>query len=145
MKVLLQRVQQANVVVDNQVIGEIGAGLLLFVGVEKGDDEATAAKAVERVVNYRVFADREDKMNCSLLDVQGQLLVVSQFTLAADTAKGRRPSFSTAAAPADGERLFNAFVDGCRAQVKQVATGQFGANMAVSLINDGPVTFMIEI
>lgn len=144
MKVLLQRVTAAEVVVSERSVGKINAGLLLLVGVEKGDDEARVQKAVDRVLNYRIFADSEDKMNCSLLDVGGELLVVSQFTLAADTRKGRRPSFSTAAIPSEGERLFNRFVEHCRAASVKVETGEFGANMQVSLTNDGPVTFLIE-
>lgn len=144
MKVLLQRVKAAEVVVSERSVGKIDAGLLLLVGVEKGDDDARVQKAVERVLNYRVFADSEDKMNCSLLDVSGELLVVSQFTLAADTRKGRRPSFSTAAVPSEGKRLFDLFVERCRQEPIKVATGEFGANMQVSLVNDGPVTFLIE-
>ncbi|WP_119395967.1 D-aminoacyl-tRNA deacylase [Salinibius halmophilus] len=144
MKVLLQRVSSASVTVDERIVGSINQGLLLLVGVEKGDDEAKVNKAVEKVLNYRVFADADDKMNCSLLDVQGELLVVSQFTLAGDTRKGRRPSFSTAAPPAEGERLFNLFVETCCRHPCKVETGEFGANMAVALVNDGPVTFLIE-
>lgn len=144
MKVLLQRVKQAKVEVGQAVVGEIEQGLLCFVGVEKGDDEASAEKAAKRLLGYRVFADQDDKMNCSVTDINGALLLVSQFTLAGDTRKGRRPSFSTAAPPLEGERLFNHFVHCCQASGLKVATGEFGANMAVSLVNDGPVTFLLE-
>lgn len=144
MKGLIQRVSQASVKVDDQVVGEIGAGLLLLLGVEKEDNEARAEKLLQKVLNYRVFADDGGKMNCSLQDVQGGLLIVSQFTLVADTRKGLRPSFSSGATPADGERLYNHFVMQARSQWNNVATGLFGADMKVALVNDGPVTFLLE-
>ncbi len=141
---LLQRVQSASVVVDGQTIGAIQRGLLVLVGVEKGDTEADADRLCERLFGYRVFPDAEDKMNLSLDDIAGELLLVSQFTLAADTRKGARPSFSAAAPPAEGERLFNYLLARAQAHSSKVASGQFGADMQVSLINDGPVTFWLQ-
>lgn len=143
---LIQRVSQASVVVDGEIIGEIKQGLLLLLGVQKSDTQATAEKLLKKVLDYRVFCDAEGKMNLSLKDIQGELLIVSQFTLAADTQKGLRPSFSTAAPPAIAHQLYDYFVT--RAQhfhANKIATGQFGADMKVSLINDGPVTFLLEI
>jgi len=142
---LLQRVSAAQVVVEEEIVGEIDAGLLVLIGVERGDSEAQAARLLERLLNYRVFADAEGKMNQSLRDVGGGLLLVPQFTLAADTRKGLRPSFTPAAPPADGERLFNALAALARQQLAPVATGRFGAHMQVSLINDGPVTFWLRV
>ena len=144
MKGLIQRVSQASVTVDNTVVGEIGAGILLLLGVEKGDDEARADRLLQRVLNYRIFPDADGKMNLSLQNVNGGLLVVSQFTLVADTRKGMRPSFSSGAAPAEGERLYRYFVQQARSQWQTVATGIYAADMQVSLINDGPVTFLLE-
>lgn len=143
---LIQRVSQASVVVDGEIIGEIRQGLLLLLGVQKSDTQATADKLLKKVLDYRVFSDAEGKMNLSLKDIRGELLIVSQFTLAADTQKGLRPSFSTAAPPAIANQLYDYFVK--RAQhfhPNKIATGQFGADMKVSLINDGPVTFLLEI
>lgn len=142
---LLQRVTQANVEVGGQSIGEIGRGLLVLVGVQKHDDLQCARRLVERLLGYRVFADAEGKMNLSVGDINGGLLLVPQFTLAADTKKGMRPSFSSAAAPQDGERLFNELVSFARQQHHTVATGRFGADMQVSLTNDGPVTFILTV
>ena len=142
---LLQRVSAAHVAVAGEIVGEIDAGLLVLIGVECGDSEAQAARLLERLLNYRVFADAEGKMNQSLRDVGGGLLLVPQFTLAADTRKGLRPSFTPAAPPADGERLFNALATLARQQHAPVATGRFGAHMQVSLINDGPVTFWLRV
>jgi len=141
---LVQRVNSAKVRVDGAVIGEVGRGLLVLVGVQKGDDEARADKLLHRLLGYRVFPDAEDKMNLSLTDVGGGLLLVSQFTLAADTNKGMRPSFSSAAPPAEGERLFDYLLARARAAHPQVASGRFGADMQVELVNDGPVTFWLE-
>jgi len=141
---LVQRVNSAKVRVDGAVIGEIGRGLLVLVGVQKGDDEVRADKLLHRLLGYRVFPDAEDKMNLSLTDVGGGLLLVSQFTLAADTNKGMRPSFSSAAPPAEGERLFDYLLARARAGHPQVASGRFGADMQVELVNDGPVTFWLE-
>jgi len=144
-KVLMQRVQSASVQVDGQTVGAIGHGLLLLVGIEKHDDEALVAKMAKRVVGYRVFSDDDGKMNLDLRDVQGSVLAVSQFTLAADTRKGRRPSFSGAAAPDDGRRLYEHSVTCLRGLGVPVETGVFAADMKVSLVNDGPVTFMLEL
>ena len=145
MKALLQRVSSASVVVDNATVGAIEHGLLVLVGIEPNDTEATARRMIERLLNYRVFGDDQGRMNRSVHDVAGGLLLVSQFTLAADTRQGNRPGFSTAAAPDDAERLFNWLVDYAATQYQPVATGQFGAHMTVSLVNDGPVTFLLEV
>ncbi|MBD2837325.1 D-tyrosyl-tRNA(Tyr) deacylase [Pseudomonas sp. JM0905a] len=144
MKALLQRVSAARVEVEGEVVGAIDQGLLVLVGVEPQDTEASADKLLHKLVNYRVFADAEGKMNLSLGAVGGGLLLVSQFTLAADTKSGLRPSFSTAASPARGEELFDYLVAQARLKHPQVATGRFGANMQVHLVNDGPVTFLLE-
>ncbi len=142
---LLQRVTQASVSVGDQIVGQIGPGLLVLVGVEPGDDEAALARMAERLLGYRVFADDAGRMNRSLRDTGGGLLLVSQFTLAADTRSGMRPGFSTAAAPAEAERLFNRLVAICREKhAGGVETGRFGAHMVVSLVNDGPVTFLLR-
>jgi D-tyrosyl-tRNA(Tyr) deacylase len=141
---LLQRVSEARVEVDGYVVGEISAGLLALVGVERGDGESQADRLLERLLGYRVFADPEGKMNLSLRDTGGGLLLVPQFTLAADTRKGMRPSFTPAAPPVDGERLFDYLVDQAGQQHTPVATGRFGAHMRVGLLNDGPVTFWLR-
>ena len=142
---LIQRVAQASVTVEGEVVGQVGPGLLALVGVEPGDDEAALARMAERLLGYRVFADDTGKMNRSLRDTGGGLLLVSQFTLAADTRSGMRPSFSTAAPPAEAERLFNRLVAICREKhAGGVETGRFGAHMVVSLVNDGPVTFLLR-
>lgn len=141
---LLQRVSAARVEVDSEIVGAIGAGLLVLVGVERGDSEAQADRLLERLLGYRVFADADGKMNRSVREVGGGLLLVPQFTLAADTRKGTRPSFTPAASPADGERLFNYLVEQARQHPTPVATGRFGADMQVSLTNDGPVTFLLR-
>lgn len=145
MKALLQRVTRASVEVEGDRVGAIGPGLLVFVGIEPADDEAACARMLKRLLEYRVFADSEQRMNLSLQDVAGGLLLVSQFTLAADTGSGRRPSFSTAAPPAQGERLFNHLVGLARDLHPEVQTGRFGADMQVSLVNSGPVTFLLSI
>jgi D-tyrosyl-tRNA(Tyr) deacylase len=141
---LLQRVSQAKVEVDGQPVGSIGPGLLVLVGVRPPDDEGAALKLLTRLLQYRVFADDAGKMNLSLTQVKGQLLLVPQFTLAADTAKGLRPGFSTAAGPELGRRLFDFLVKAAREQHGQVQTGIFGAHMQVSSTNDGPVTIWLE-
>jgi D-aminoacyl-tRNA deacylase len=141
---LLQRVSRAEVRVDDKSIGAIGLGLLVLVGVRPEDDEASARRLAQRLLQYRVFPDAAGKMNLSLAQIQGELLLVPQFTLAADTAKGLRPGFSTAAAPELGRRLFDVLVNAARALHGRVATGEFGAHMQVSLINDGPVTIWLE-
>lgn len=140
---LLQRVTQARVEVNKRIIGEINQGLLVLVGVQKQDSSQSVARMVERLLGYRVFADADGKMNLSVKDINGGLLLVPQFTLAADTAKGMRPSFSSAAPPDTGQRLFNELVANAREQHDKVATGEFGADMQVSLTNDGPVTFIL--
>ena len=137
---LIQRVSEANVVVDSKEIGNIGRGLMVLLGVEKGDSEAQARRLVERMLGYRVFEDTEGKMNLSLKDINGDLLLVPQFTLAADTNKGMRPSFSSAAEPKQGRKLFERVVELSRQQIEKVDIGEFGADMAVGLINDGPAT-----
>ena len=147
MKGLLQRVSQASVVNQDtgETLGAIDEGVLLLVGVQRHDTEAQADKLLHRVLNYRIFSDAQGKMNNSLLDVGGGLLIVSQFTLAADTSKGLRPGFAVAAAPELGEVLYNYLVQQAATQVPQLGTGRFGANMAVSLVNDGPVTFLLDV
>ena len=142
---LIQRVTGANVKVAGDPVGVIGAGILALVGVERGDTELEALLLAERVVNYRIFADAEGKMNLSLKDVHGQLLAVPQFTLAADTNSGARPSFSSAAGAETAERLFKSFVEKAEEWLPRVATGRFGANMQVTLVNDGPVTFWLQV
>lgn len=145
MKALIQRVSEASVAVDGQVIGAIKQGLLVFLGVEKGDDEEKVARLMARISAYRVFADADGKMNCSVTDINASVLLVSQFTLAADTKKGRRPGFSTAAEPALAEQLYNQAADYFKQNDINIATGKFAADMQVSLINDGPVTFLLEL
>lgn len=141
---LLQRVRKANVEIDGQVSGAIDQGLVVFLGLEPGDTQSGGEALLERVLNYRVFADAEGRMNRSLRDVDGGLLLISQFTLAADTSKGLRPGFSTAMAPEQAEPLFDALYGFACAQHPSVAGGRFGADMQVSLINDGPVTFLLR-
>ncbi|MEH6649569.1 MAG: D-aminoacyl-tRNA deacylase [Motiliproteus sp.] len=144
MLALIQRVSQASVSIDNCINGKIGPGIMLLLGIQKGDDRAAADKLLKKVLAYRIFNDADDKMNLSLTDTNGGLLLVSQFTLAADTRKGLRPGFSTAAPPALGEELYDYFVEQARQRHQQVETGRFGADMQVALVNDGPVTFMLE-
>ena len=141
---LLQRVTQARVEVAGEEVGVIGPGLLVLVAVQPGDTEARADRLLERILGYRVFPDGEGRMNRSLRDIGGGLLLVSQFTLAADTKKGMRASFTRAAPPEVGERLYVYLVQQARGAYPQVATGRFGADMQVSLTNDGPVTFWLE-
>ena len=142
---LIQRVTQARVEVEGEVIGAIGPGLLALVGVEPGDGEAQIARMAQRLLGYRVFADAQGKMNQSLADTGGGLLLVSQFTLAADTSSGMRPGFSTAAPPELAEPLFSRLVQTCRkAHAGGVETGRFGAHMVIQLVNDGPVTFLLR-
>jgi D-tyrosyl-tRNA(Tyr) deacylase len=144
MKGLIQRVRQARVEVAGEVVGSIDQGLLVLVGVEREDDHARADKLLHKLLNYRVFSHEQGKMNRSLKDIGGGLLLVSQFTLAADTRSGLRPSFSSAAPPAQGEALYDYLLAQARAQHPQVACGRFGADMQVHLVNDGPVTFLLE-
>ena len=144
MKVLLQRVSEASVTVSGDCVGRIGKGLLLLVGIEAGDDEATVARMAERTVGYRVFADSDEKMNLDVRDIHGAILAISQFTLAADTRKGRRPSFSKAAPPEQGKKLYDYYLRELEKQNIPVGSGVFGADMQVQLVNDGPVTFLLS-
>lgn len=141
---LLQRVTEARVSVAGEVIGEIGRGLLVLVGVERGDSDADADRLAERLLDYRVFPDESGRMNRSVREIAGGVLLVSQFTLAADTQKGLRPGFSGAADPAEGRRLFDRLVAAVMRQHAPVAQGRFGADMQVALVNDGPVTFWLR-
>ncbi len=142
---LLQRVAEARVTVAGHIVGEIGPGLLVLVGMEKGDDEAGADRLLERLLTYRVFPDGEGKMNRSLLDTGGGLLLVPQFTLAADTDRGTRASFSSAASSEEGRRLFGHLLSRARSAHSPVASGEYGASMQVALVNDGPVTFRLRV
>lgn len=144
MLALIQRVSEAAVRVDGEVVGQTGPGLLALVGIEPGDGEVQIARMADRLLAYRVFADAAGRMNRSLADTGGGLLLVSQFTLAADTRSGNRPGFSTAAPPEEAEPLFDRLVAACRARHPGVETGRFGAHMEVSLVNDGPVTFLLR-
>ena len=144
MKVLLQRVNQASVEINGQIVGQINQGLLVFAGFEPKDDENKVSHCLERVLNYRIFSDQEDKMNLSLRDIQGGLLLVPQFTLAADTTRGRRPSFTTAASPEKGLMLFDFMLGLATQKHENVSSGCFGADMQVNLQNDGPVTFLLQ-
>lgn len=142
---LLQRVTHAQVDIDGETIGRIDHGLLVLVGVERGDNEASADRLLERLLGYRVFADSDGKMNLSLRDINGGLLLVPQFTLPADTRKGTRPSFTPAADPQTGQTLFSYLCSQAQIKLSIVATGRFGADMQVSLTNDGPVTFWLQV
>ncbi len=144
MRALIQRVSQASVKVDGETVGEIGPGLLILICSMQGDDDANAAALANKVRKLRIFADENGRMNLSLADTGGAALVVSQFTLAADTSRGNRPGFSSAAAPEDGDRLYQVFSQHLAAAGTPVETGVFGADMAVSLVNDGPVTIWME-
>lgn len=141
---LIQRVKHASVTVNNEMVGDIQQGILLLLGIQKTDTEETASKLIDKLLTYRIFADADNKMNCNVQQINGGILVVSQFTLAADTKKGTRPSFSSAAPPAQAQALYDFFVAQLRSKHDKVATGIFAADMQVSLVNDGPVTFMLE-
>lgn len=145
MKGLIQRVQHASVVVEGETVGEIENGILLFLGVEKEDTPEKAKKLLDKVLKYRIFSDAADKMNLSLQDVDGGLLVVSQFTLVAETQKGLRPSFSKGASPEQGQMLYDYFIEQAQHLHAKVATGRFGADMKITLLSDGPVTFLLEV
>ncbi len=145
MKALLQRVSSASVTVDGEISGAIEQGLLVLLGLDKGDDEVVAQRLLEKILNYRLFADAEGKMNCSVKDVGGGVLLVSQFTLSADTRKGLRPSFSAAMPPSEAESLYLQMLEMLQQQHQPVAAGVFGADMQVALVNDGPVTFLLEL
>lgn len=142
---LIQRVSEADVTVDGEIVGSIGRGLLALVAVQPDDTERKVTRMVERVLTYRVFPDALDRMNQSLLDQELELLAVPQFTLAADTRKGARPSFTRAATPDKGRAFFDLFLNECGKRLPQVESGRFGAHMRVSLVNDGPVTFWLEV
>jgi len=142
---LLQRVSEARVVVDGRITGEINSGILGLIGVERGDTEQQATRLLQRLLAYRIFPDESGKMNLNLRQAGGCLLLVPQFTLAADTNSGNRPSFTPAAPPAEGERLFNLFTALAEKELKGVQAGVFGADMKVQLINDGPVTFWLQV
>jgi len=144
LRIVVQRVTQAGVSVDGVRIASIGPGLMVLVGVADGDTARDSAAMADKIVNLRIFTDSAGKLNRSLLDCGGQLLAVSQFTLLGDCRRGRRPSFTQAAAPAVGVELFDRFVEGCRAQGVRTETGRFGADMAVDLVNDGPVTLILD-
>lgn len=142
---LIQRVSEAAVHVNENVVGEISNGILALIGVEKGDSEKQADRLLERVLAYRIFPDEQGRMNLDVRQADGNLLLVSQFTLAANTNKGNRPSFTSAAAPTDGERLFDYFVQRARSVMPGTQTGRFGADMKVRMVNDGPVTFWLQV
>ncbi len=144
MKALIQRVSEASVKVDGELVSSIEHGLLVLLGVEKGDDSKALDKLLHKVSHYRIFADNDDKMNLNVQQVEGSLLVVSQFTLAAETSKGLRPGFSSAASPELAEALYEEFVEKAKTMNINVGTGCFGADMKVALINDGPVTFWLS-
>jgi D-tyrosyl-tRNA(Tyr) deacylase len=144
MRAVLQRVNSASVTVDDETVGEIGKGILLFLGVSREDTEKQAVTLLEKVLNLRIFEDTDQKMNLSLLDIGGELLVVSQFTLYGDTRKGRRPSYIKAADPLKANDLYEFFVNEAGARVDRVATGKFKAMMNVKLVNDGPVTLLLD-
>ena len=144
MKIVLQRVLRSSVTVNGEVIGSIGHGLMILFGAEKGDMEKDAGALAEKVLNLRIFADDQGKMNRSCLDVSGEILVVSQFTLAGDCSRGRRPGFDNAALPEEAERLYKGFVEHLAASGLRIEQGRFGAHMEVDIVNDGPVTFILE-
>src|SRR5262245_62084105 len=144
MRAIIQRVTKASVTVEGQVVGKIGHGLLVLLGIGKADEQNEAALLAEKIANMRIFPDQESRFNRSVLDINGEVLVVSQFTLYADTRRGRRPSFSDAAPPETAAPLVDAFVEALRQQGLIVATGSFGAHMRVALINDGPVTIVLD-
>ena len=145
MKALLQRVSRASVEVEGEIVGEIGAGVLVLLGLDKDDDEVIAGRMLERMLAYRMFADDQGRMNRSVVDSGGGVLLVSQFTLSADTDKGLRPSFSSALAPERAEALYSHMLSQLQAMHQPVAAGVFGADMQVSLVNDGPVTFLLQV
>lgn len=144
MKILVQKVLSASVTVENKVVSQIGSGYLLFVGIEKGDNASQADYLAKKIANFRIFTDDNDKMNLSIQDVGGEILAVSQFTLAADLSRGNRPGFDTAAAPQEAEPLYEYFVQKLRENGLKVQTGIFQADMKVALVNDGPCTFILQ-
>ena len=144
MKALLQRVSSSKVEVKGRVVGQINKGLLVFIGIEKKDDTISSDKMIKKILSYRVFSDSDDKMNLSVSDINGDLLIISQFTLAADTKNGTRAGFSTAMPPKEAENLYNYFLEKTKSIATVTESGIFGADMKVSLVNDGPVTFLLE-
>ncbi len=144
MKIVLQRVLRSSVSVDDEVVGEIGKGLMILVGAEKGDSDEAVNALADKVLNLRIFADDQGKMNRSCLDVKGEILVVSQFTLAGDCSRGRRPGFDNAAAPEEAERLYQNFIKKLVESKLKIQEGRFGTHMQVDLVNEGPVTFILE-
>ena len=144
MKALIQRVRSASVTVNDSIVGEIGKGLLTFLAIEKNDNEISIEKLIYKLLHYRVFTDNENKMNLNIQQVKGEILIVSQFTLAASTENGLRPSFTDAADPDSALKYYNYFIDKVKAASIPVSTGIFGADMKVELINDGPVTFLLQ-
>ena len=144
MKVVIQRVSHAQVTVENEVIGKIGQGYLVLLGVAQGDDKATAERIAKKLLGLRIFPDENGKTNLSIKDVNGELLIVSQFTLSADTSHGNRPSFINAGSPALANELYEYFIELCKQQVPKVEHGSFGAHMKVELLNDGPFTIILE-
>jgi len=145
MKALIQRVNSSQVKVDGKLVGSVEKGLLVFLGLEKQDTRSMADKMINKIISYRLFSDQNQKMNLSLNDIHGEILIISQFTLAADTKNGTRAGFSTAMPPLDAESLYDYFVENTRSSGLKVETGIFGADMKVSLVNDGPVTFLLEV
>lgn len=145
MKILIQRVKEASVTIDGEVYSSINKGILAFVGVKKGDSIEMVEKLAEKIVNLRIFPDENDKMNRSLKDINGEMLIVSQFTLCGDCKKGTRPSFDKSEQPDIANKFYEAFIEAVKERGIRTATGQFGAMMDVALINDGPVTFMLEV
>jgi len=145
MKALIQRVNSSQVKVDGKLVGSVEKGLLVFLGLEKQDTRSMADKMINKIISYRLFSDQNQKMNLSLKDIHGEILIISQFTLAADTKNGTRAGFSTAMPPLDAESLYDYFVENTRSSGLKVETGIFGADMKVSLVNDGPVTFLLDI
>ena len=145
MKALIQRVNSSQVKVDGKLVGSVEKGLLVFLGLEKQDTRSMADKMINKIISYRLFPDQNQKMNLSLKDINGEILIISQFTLAADTKNGTRAGFSTAMLPLDAESLYDYFVENTRSSGLKVETGIFGADMKVSLVNDGPVTFLLEV
>tara|TARA_B100000959_G_scaffold89968_1_gene95565 strand:+ start:859 stop:1296 length:438 start_codon:yes stop_codon:yes gene_type:complete len=145
MKALIQRVASSQVEVDGKTVGKIDKGLLVFLGLEKKDNELIADKMMSKIISYRVFPDENQKMNLSLKDIKGDVLIISQFTLAADTKNGTRAGFSTALPPIEAESLYDYFIDKIKDSNLKIQSGIFGADMKVSLLNDGPVTFMLEV
>ena len=144
MKALLQRVSSSKVEIEGKVVGQISKGLLVFIGIEKQDDIMSSDKMVKKILSYRVFPDSDEKMNLSIRDINGELLIVSQFTLAADTKNGTRAGFSKAMLPNEAEKLYNNFLEKTQSMGTITESGIFGADMQVSLVNDGPVTFLLE-